>query len=174
MRESIMPQTLVLARRLGFAAWIIVSPVAAAEVYKCAGEGGIPVYQEMPCGPAKELRNFQLDPPEITILPAPRAGTPAGGIKDGPARNAKSDKAATPGPKGPAAGNAAERMHVRLGMSEGEVLAKLGHPDTQVGGRNASSPRWTYLPAPGDPETVTTLTFTKGIVVDIERKVVKQ
>jgi hypothetical protein len=59
-------------------------------------------------------------------------------------------------------------------MSEGEVLARLGHPDTTVGARNANSPRWTYQPAPGDPETVTTLTFAKGIVVDIERKVVKQ
>jgi len=174
MRESIMRQTLALARRLGFAAWILVSPVAGADVYKCAGEGGIPVYQEMPCGPAKELRNFQLDPPEITILPAPRAGTPASGIKEAPPRNAKSDKNAKPAPTGPPAGNAAERMHVRLGMSEGEVLARLGHPDTQVGARNANSPRWTYLPAPGDPETVTTLTFQKGIVVDIERKVVKQ
>jgi hypothetical protein len=174
MRESIMRQNLALARRLGTAAWIIVSPFAAADVYKCAGEGGIPVYQEMPCGPAKELRNFQLDPPEITVLPAPRAGAPASGIREAPARNAKSDKAATPAPKGPPAGNAAERMHVRLGMSEGEVLARLGHADTTVGARNASSPRWTYLPAPGDPETVTTLTFSKGIVVDIERKVVKQ
>ena len=169
-----MHQTLALARRLGFAAWIIVSPVAGADVYKCAGEGGIPVYQEMPCGPAKELRNFQLDPPEITILPAPRAGTPASSIKEAPPRNAKPDKNAKPAPTGPPAGNAAERMHVRLGMSEGEVLAKLGHPDTQAGARNASSPRWTYLPAPGDPETVTTLTFQKGIVVDIERKVVKR
>ena len=169
-----MRQTLALARRLGVAAWIIVSTVAGADVYKCAGEGGIPVYQEMPCGPAKELRNFQVNPPEITILPAPRAGTPAGGIREAPARNAKTDKNAKPAPPGPPAGNAAERMHVRLGMSEGEVLARLGHPDTQVGAKNAASPRWTYLPAPGDPETVTTLTFQKGIVVDIERKVVKQ
>jgi hypothetical protein len=132
------------------------------------------VYQEVPCGPAKELRNFQVDPPEITILPAPRAGTPAAGIREAPARNAKTDKSAKATTAGPPAGNAAERMHLRLGMSEGEVLARLGHPDTQVGARNAGSPRWTYLPAPGDPETVTTLSFAKGILVDIERKVVKQ
>jgi hypothetical protein len=170
MLESIMRQSIAIAPRLVFAACVLITSVAGADVYKCAGEGGIPVYQEMPCGQAKELRNFQLDPPEITILPAQRAGTPASGIKEAPARNAKSDKNAKP----PPAGNAAERMHVRLGMSEGEVLAKLGHPDTTVGAKNASSPRWTYLPAPGDPETVTTLMFAKGIVVDIERKVVKQ
>jgi hypothetical protein len=65
-------------------------------------------------------------------------------------------------------------MHVRLGMSEAEVLAKLGHPDMTVGNKNAAAPRWTYLPAPGDPETVTTLSFVKGTLVDIERKVVKK
>jgi hypothetical protein len=173
MRESIMRQTLAIALRLALAAGVIVSPVAGADVYKCAGAGGIPVYQEMPCAPGKELRNFQLDPPEITILPAQR-GAPANGIKDAPPRSARSDKDAKPAPTVQPAKNAAERMHVRLGMSEGEVLAKLGRPDTTVGARNANSPRWTYLPAPGDPETVTTLTFAKGIVVDIERKVVKQ
>jgi hypothetical protein len=174
MWESTMRQTPAFARRLGVAAWIIVSPAAGADVYKCAGDGGIPVYQEMPCGPAKELRNFQVDPPEITILPAQRVGNPASGIKEAPPKNARTDKNAKAAKAGTPAGNAAERMHVRLGMSEGEVLARLGHPDTQVGAKNASSPRWTYLPAPGDPETVTTLTFAKGIVVDIERKVVKQ
>jgi len=43
-----------------------------------------------------------------------------------------------------------------------------------VGAKNAPSPRWTYMPAPGDPETVTTLMFTKGVLVDIERKIVKK
>jgi hypothetical protein len=174
MRESIMRQTIAILPRLVFAVCVLVPQVAGADVYKCAGEGGIPVYQEMPCGPAKELRNFQLDPPEITILPAQRVGTPAGGIKEAPPKSTKTDRNAKAVPAGPPAGNAAERMHVRLGMSEGEVLARLGHPDTQVGAKNSRSPRWTYLPAPGDPETVTTLTFAKGIVVDVERKVVKQ
>jgi hypothetical protein len=31
--------------------------------------------------------------------------------------------------------------------------------------------RWTYLPAPGDPYTITTVTFAQGVVVDVERKV---
>ncbi len=65
-------------------------------------------------------------------------------------------------------------MHLRLGMSESEVLARLGSPDMTVGAKNAPSPRWTYMPAPGDPETITTLMFTKGVLVDIERKVVKK
>jgi len=160
---------------LCFAAWAFVSPIASADVYKCAGEGGIPVYQEMPCGAGKELRNFQIDPPEITILPAQRGlDTAPNAIKEAPARNAKTNKDARPGKAAAPAGNASERMHVRLGMSEAEVLAKLGHPDVTAGGKNAASPRWSYLPAPGDPETLTTLMFAKGVVVDIERKVVKK
>jgi hypothetical protein len=159
-----------------FAVLALVSSIAGADVYKCAGEGGIPVYQEMPCGQAKELRNFQLDPPEITILPAPRGLSNApNAIRDTPAKNAKADKdAARPGKAAGLVGDAAERMHVRLGMSEAEVQAKLGYPDMTVGNKSAAAPRWTYLPAPGDPETVTTLTFAKGTLVDIERKVVKK
>ncbi len=47
---------------------------ARADVFKCAGEGGRPIYQEMPCPPGKELRNFQSDPPEITVLPGMAKG----------------------------------------------------------------------------------------------------
>ena len=164
-----------IALHLGCAVCVLASSGADADVYKCAGEGGIPVYQEMPCGPAKELRNFQLDPPEITILPAQRPASAApSGIREAPAGNATKDKAAKPAKAAVATANAAERAHIRLGLSEGEVLARIGHPDVTVGARNAASPRWTYMPAPGDPETVTTLTFAKGRLVDIERKVVKK
>jgi hypothetical protein len=169
-----MPNSRHIAPRLGAAVWILAALPAAADVYKCAGEGGVPVYQEMPCGSAKELRNFQTDPPEITVLPAQRPGaTPPDTIKSAPPKNGKSDKDAKPGKAG-VAGDATERMHLRLGMSESEVLARLGSPDMTVGAKNAPSPRWTYMPAPGDPETITTLMFTKGVLVDIERKVVKK
>ena len=164
-----------IALNLGCAVWAVISSGADADVYKCAGEGGIPVYQEMPCGPAKELRNFQLDPPDITILPAQRPANAApNGIREAPAGNARKDKTAKAEKAAVPTANAAERAHIRLGMSEGEVLARIGHPDVTAGARNAASPRWTYLPAPSDPETVTTLTFAKGRLVDIERKVVKK
>ena len=169
-----MPNPRHLASCLGIAVWATATACAAADVYKCAGERGVPVYQEMPCGPAKELRNFQTDPPEITILPAQRAvAAPPDTIKSAPAKNAKADKEAKPG-KGAAAGDASERMHLRLGMTESEVMARLGSPDMTVGAKNAPSPRWTYMPAPGDPETITTLMFTKGVLVDVERKIVKK
>ena len=169
-----MPRPPRIAQRLGIGTCLVVAMPVLAEVYKCAGEGGIPVYQEMPCGPAKELRNFQTDPPEITILPAPRGSTaPSDAIKSAPPKNGRADRDAKTG-KGTVAGNATERMHLRLGMSESEVLARVGSPDMTVGAKNAPSPRWTYMPAPGDPETITTLMFTKGVLVDIERKVVKK
>jgi hypothetical protein len=154
-------------------------PGARADVYKCAGEGGVPVYQEMPCAAGKELRNFQTDPPEITILPAlPRTGAPAPAAppKEAKAANeAKAGDGAKAG-KGKAAqpGDASERKHVRLGMTEGEVLARLGQPDITTGGRNGAPIRWTYMPAPGDPDTTTALVLTKGVVTDVERKVLRR
>jgi hypothetical protein len=162
-----------IASCLCAAALISLAPPARAQVYKCAGTGGVPVYQEMPCSPGKELRNFQTDPPEITILPAQRIpGAAADSIKEAPLKNGRTDKDAKTGKS--SSGNAAERPHLRTGLSEAEVLARVGSPDVTVGAKNAPSPRWTYLPAPGDPETTTTLMFNKGVLVDIERKVVKK
>ncbi len=71
-------------------------------------------------------------------------------------------------------GDAAERAHLRAGMSQGEVLARLGEPDTRAGGKGTRHARWTYLPAPGDPETITTLIVANGVLVEIDRKVVKK
>ena len=56
-------------RIVSFAFCALAAPGSLAEVYKCAGDGGRPVYQEMPCPKGKELRNFQQDPPQITVLP---------------------------------------------------------------------------------------------------------
>jgi hypothetical protein len=156
------------------AAATLVTPLAHAQVYKCAGDKGIPVYQEMPCSPGKELRNFQTDPPEITVLPARRPpGNPADVIREAPPKNTKADKDAKPG-KSVNAGNAAERAHLRVGMTEAEVLSRVGTPDVSVGSKGTAAPRWTYMPAPGDPETTTMLQFNKGVLVDIDRKVVKK
>jgi hypothetical protein len=34
--------------------------------------------------------------------------------------------------------------------------------------------RWTWLPVEGDPETVTTVTLSSGVVVNVDRKLVKR
>jgi hypothetical protein len=154
---------------------VLVPPVVRADVYKCAGDNGNPVYQEMPCAPGKELRNFQTDPPQITILPAqgrPKS-PPIAAAKDAPVNDTKASKDARPG-KSSLAGDASERRLIRTGMTEADVLAKLGHPDMTTGARNSGVVRWTYMPAPGDPETITAVTLTKGTVTDIERKVMRK
>lgn len=148
---------------------------AVADVYKCAGERGTPIYQESPCPPGKELRNFQADPPDITVLPAPTAAKPA------PARPGSTAAKTTAGGKEPKPNNtgtpeanAAERKHIRSGMSEAEVLARLGQPDVTNSGKNRKGSRWTYLPAPGDPDTITSLLFANGVVTDVERKLFRK
>jgi hypothetical protein len=152
----------------------VASSAARADVYKCAGEGPVPIYQEAPCAKGKELRNFQTDPPEITILPAPsRASPPPAAAKTATASDAKVVKDAKPG-KSSTAGDASERKLIRPGMTEAEVRAKLGYPDMTTGGKNGAAARWTYMPVQGDPETITSVTLFKGAVTEIDRKIVRK
>jgi len=146
---------------------------AHADVFKCAGEGGRPIYQESPCPTGKELRNFQTDPPEITVLPGSKLEVPA---SSGPAakapKEAKGDKASTKTAK--VRGDPGERKFLRNGMSEAQVLARLGPPDATTGSKSTKQQRWSWFPADGDPETVTTVTLASGVVTNVERTVVKK
>ena len=60
-------------------------------------------------------------------------------------------------------------------MSEGEVIMKIGKPDSESvdtgGGSKATVRRWIYFPASGDPQTMTTLTIREGKVVEVSRQV---
>jgi len=153
-----------------------MSVSATGAVYKCAGDGGTPVYQEFPCPAGKELRNFERDPPPLTVVPGgaalpsvTEATRDARSPKSKSAAPAKAERSAKP------QRDATQRRHAHSGMSEGEVLAKLGRPDiTASGGGRKGKGRWTYLPAPGDPDTITTLQMDRGVVVDVERKIVKR
>lgn len=73
------------------------------------------------------------------------------------------------------AADAADRRFIREGMSEGEVLMKIGRPDSEStdtgGGSTIAVKRWMYFPAPGDPQTMTTLTIREGRVVEVNRQV---
>jgi hypothetical protein len=145
---------------------------ASAAVYKCAGDGAIPVYQEMPCPPGKAVRDFQIDPPDITVLPAtPGAGPAAPPPADRAAQNGKAAKDPKPARL---KADTAERKHLRSGMTPGEVRARIGAPDSTTGTRGGKTLRWVYEPAPGDPETLTIVTISGGLVTDVERKVVKK
>lgn len=173
-------------------------PPATTAVYKCAGAAGAAIYQESPCPEGRQLRDFTAEPASVSVIPFasgsaappafPRSGTGPSSpkssrtktVESGGARTnkgeAKSSRHATSnaddlaGAKG--SGDPAERRHLRNGMSEGDVLAKVGAPDA-TSGKGSRHARWTYLPVARDPQTVTSLRFEDGKVVGVERKVVR-
>ena len=73
------------------------------------------------------------------------------------------------------AADAAERKYIREGMSEGEVLMKIGKPDSESvdtgGGATTSIKRWIYFPAPADQQTMTTVVLRSGKVTEVSRQV---
>jgi hypothetical protein len=151
------------------------APVARGDVYKCAGTDSTPVYQEMPCAKGKELRNFQTDPPEITVLPS----TPGGSSPRPPAKAEKEAKATAPPAKAKstaaatARDDAQQRKFLHSGMTEAEVRTLLGSPDV-TSGNGRKTKRWQYMPTPADPDTITALTFVDGVVTSVERRIVRK
>jgi hypothetical protein len=166
----------MLRRLLGAAVGIALAAGAAAAdagIWKCERDDGSVMYQEEPCPPGRELRDFDRDPPAVSVVPfrippaasdkesaAPKA-TPARASSEAKARKAEER-----------AGNAAERKFLIPGINEGEVVARVGRPDMSTGS-GRKTVRWTYLPAPDDPQTITTLTFEFGRLIEVERKVVR-
>lgn len=77
--------------------------------------------------------------------------------------------------------DASERKFIRPGMSEAEVVQKIGKPSYKHSGAGAKRGRgkrgsgagkiWTYFPDPNDPQTTTTVTIANGQVVNVERRV---
>ncbi len=140
---------------------------ARAAVHKCTAEHGGIVYQDRPCA-TPPIEGPALSDAPLSVLPGPSRRT----IQREPAaRPPKAERTRKPDP--PRLGDAAARRHLRIGMSEGEVLARVGPPDVTTGrGRRAA--RWTWMPAPADPDTVTAVLFDTGRVVEVERTVVKR
>ena len=73
------------------------------------------------------------------------------------------------------AADASERKFIREGMSEGEVLMKIGKPDSDSvdsgGGATVAVKRWIYLPTSADQQTMTTIVLRNGKVIEVDRKV---
>ena len=141
---------------------------AHAAVYKCANEKGGVVYQDIPCPPGRELRNLDADPATLSVVP----GTPVPAAKSASAPAAKPARVRTGAIK-IKGGNPAERKFIQAGMSEAEVILKVGRPDVEAKGRGKQGHRWSYMPTAGDAETLTTLTLAGGKVTHVERKVVR-
>jgi len=146
---------------------------AAATIYKCQGDNGAPVYQDEPCRAGKELRDFDKDPPTVSVMPlGPAAGATTRQTLPATQPAAKIKTGARSKPLAPA-GNPSDRKFLAPGINEGEVITRIGPPDMKSGGSGRKIARWTYLPVPEDAQTITTLTFEHGRLVEVERKVVK-
>ena len=151
-----------------------LSGVASASVYKCMGEDAKkPIYQDSPCPAGKELRNFDTDPAEVSVIPFRAVpGTTTTQVtpkaeKAAPVSRADKKKDAA------AVVDVAQRKFIIAGMSESEVVSRIGAPDVTSGNKATKTLRWGYLPTPGDPQTITTIVFDYGKVIEVERKVVK-
>lgn len=178
-----------LPRSFSFAALVVLATLAPAapahaDMYKCLGDNSSPVYQETPCPSGRELRNFQTDPATVSVVPfdltppsaPPATGTKKAGKRDNAAGERPPESKSTRARAKPAIppGNAVERKFLHAGMSEAEVLARIGAPDMKSGnaGRRGGA-RWSYLPSDGDPGMITTLHFQSGEVTQIDRKPVR-
>ncbi|MBA3506193.1 MAG: hypothetical protein H0T80_10495 [Betaproteobacteria bacterium] len=157
---------------LAVVAWVAAT-AAAASMYKCAGTGSIPTYQESPCPPGRELRNFDTHPADVSVIPLrPIPGTSTRVSVTPPAKT-KRDTTLAKNKGKVRGGDPAERKHIGVGMSDGEVVARIGEPDMTTGGKGRKLARWTYMPIAGDAHTITTLLLDFGKVVEVERKIVR-
>ena len=163
----------------------LAAPVASATVYKCLLDNGGVFYQDVPCASGRELRDFDKDPANVSVMPfeTPAAAPPqdAGASR----RSGTKPKAAAPrsasvpkpesksAKKSAERGDAKQRKFLRPGMSEGEVVARVGPPDMTSSAGSRKGARWTYMPVAEDPDTITHLQFDNGRVVEVERKVLR-
>jgi len=172
------------------AAAALAVPVAGhAALYKCALDGGTVVYQDTPCPAGRELRDFDRDPANVSVVPfgnapapqpPPRSAGKAAGKADAKATGKADGKASARADAKPAKpdartrkppADAQQRRFLHAGMSEGEVIARVGQPDVKTKTRRGV--RWTYLPVAEDAGTMTTVTFERGAVAEIERKIIR-
>jgi hypothetical protein len=155
------------------------TPADAAGLWKCRGPDSVPMYQDRPCDSGAELRDLVANPPPLSVIPLvppdasrPAARPPPRRAEKPPPRRAEPPARSRRGDAARVIGDAAERRHVHEGLGEGEVLARLGSPDL-ASGKGGRRMRWTYLPAPGDPQTLTTVRFEDGRVIGVERTIVR-
>ncbi|HSC22305.1 MAG TPA: DUF4124 domain-containing protein [Casimicrobiaceae bacterium] len=161
-------------RVIGAALGLTLASAAAlahAGIYKCERDDGSVMYQEDPCAAGRELRDFDRDPPSVSVVPfrIPPSSEKESTPKATPARASGESKSRKSEGR---QGNAGERKFLIPGIGEGEVVARVGRPDMSTGG-GRKTVRWTYLPTPDDPQTITTLTFEFGRLIEVERKVVR-
>jgi hypothetical protein len=176
-------------RLVALLALALAAPAASATIYKCLLDDGSVFYQDAPCPPGRELRDFDKDPATVSVVPfqqppssAGQGSNASGGKGNGKARNGSANAKANgkavpkaeskPAKKSAERGDPTQRKFLRPGMSEGEVVARVGPPDMTSSGTRKGA-RWTYMPVAEDPNTITNLQFDNGRVVEVERKVLR-
>ena len=147
---------------------------ADATMVKCRGDQGGVLYQDAPCRHGMALRNFDIDPATVSVGPgSPVAAPPLPAA----AQRARGPQVARrPHEQKISAAKVAERRFIRTGMSESEVIQRIGKPEVDARAsrkQGKDGKHWSYLPAAGDPDTITTLTIVGGLVANVERKVVR-
>jgi hypothetical protein len=154
---------------------LLTCPLATgAPIVKCQRDDASIFYQDSPCKTGIELRDFDIDSATLSVVPgSPVTTTPPPGT----GRRARAEPVARRSPEQKiSSGNASERRFIHTGMSEAEVLRRIGKPqvDGHVGRKQGKDGKhWSYLPAAGDPDTITTLTIVGGQVANVERKIVR-
>jgi hypothetical protein len=141
---------------------------ADATRVKCKGDRGSVAYQDEPCKPGMELRNLDTDPATVDVVPGPPvAATPP------PTRRKRTAPVPRRAPEQKlSSGKAAERRFIRTGMSESEVIRRLGKPEMDARGSRRQGKQGKDGAA-ADPDTITTLTIAGGLVANVERQVVR-
>ncbi len=118
---------------------------------KCRNDSGTAVYQDTPCRPGTELRNFDIDPATVSVVPFAPATTPPAPTVPARPQSAQMTRRQATGrmASGIRVERASERRFIRTGMSESEVVGRIGKPEVDASnGRNKrkDSKRWSYLP----------------------------
>ena len=68
--RPLIPNPAAFAIRIGSTILLAAcASVASAGVYKCARDDGTVMYQEDPCPPGKELRDFEREPASLSVIP---------------------------------------------------------------------------------------------------------
>lgn len=163
---------LLLAAALSVAFAAAPGGAKSGAVYKCSGVAGSVVYQDFPCATGTELRNFATDPPSLSVIPGTPlpSTTPTQRAASRPARVAASSGSRT---TTGGVSLASERRFIQVGMSQAEVIQRIGKPDVDAKNQRGKGQRWSYLPKDGDPKTITTVTLVNGQVANVERKIVQ-
>lgn len=166
MKRSPLPWMSALA-----ALAVAAGAPAHAGLYKCAAEKGAVVYQDAPCAPGQELRDFERDPAALSVVPGTPVPRTTRIVTPAEPRSPRSKASAAPVKL--RGGDPAERKFLRTGMTQAEVMHRIGRPDMRQGGGRKQGQEWSYLPIAGDADTLTTVIFVNGTVSRVERKVVR-